>query len=579
MAKPIGTGDAEMTKERTIETDVLVIGGGLAGAFAAVKARESGVNVTVVEKAYAGKSGGAAMGASWLAVFNPKWGHDFDIWMDFIVGIGEYLNNRDWTEIILLESYARYSDLCSWGIPFAAKEGRSVAPGSYAMPLVKYAFMPRLREKILQQGTVILDRIMVTDLLKQDGMVVGAVGFDTREGDFYTIKAKATITATGSGAFKMPGWTDSYWTADGDAMNYRAGATIVGKEFGGKDGGTLKEFSSARIGAAGGYNRYVNANGKPFISTYAPRYETETRRMIASLFEVHAGRGPVFLDFDAATPEERARAAKSVEANGFKGLTERIGFDVNTVGKTEVGFGTWVGNQPSQGGVLITTKCESDLPGLYAAGDCAGTRMCGSSYAPMGYGLAGACVTGYRAGEYAAEYAAAVKQVRIDEEAVFRLKEIIYDPLVRTGGFSPAFLTQMLQNLIVPYYIMQIKEEQRLHAALTLVEFLKNHSVPRMKAVDVHELRMAHEARNMALNAEMMLRASLFRTESRGTHYREDFPRRSDPDWLVWTVLKEENGRMKLSKSPVPEKWWPDLKKPYEERYELRFPPEVRDNT
>jgi len=135
---------------------------------------------------------------------------------------------------------------------------------------------------------------------------------------------------------------------------------------------------------------------------------------------------------------------------------------------------------------------------------------------------------------------------------VERLKEAVYAPLLRSGGFSPAFVTQMLRNLMVPYYIMQIKHGQRLQAALTLVEFLEDHLVAQMKARDAHDLRMAHEARNMALNAEMILRASLFRTESRGSHYREDFPRRSDPDWLAWTVLKEEEGGMKLFKLPIP---------------------------
>jgi succinate dehydrogenase/fumarate reductase flavoprotein subunit len=79
----------------------------------------------------------------------------------------------------------------------------------------------------------------------------------------------------------------------------------------------------------------------------------------------------------------------------------------------------------------------------------------------------------------------------------------------------------------------------------------------------------------MTLNAEMVLRASLFRTESRGSHYREDFPRRVDPDWFAWTVLKQEQGEMKVFKLPMPKEWWPDLSKPYEERYELKFPPEV----
>jgi len=564
-----------MATDRVVETDVLVIGGGLGGVFAAMKARESGVDVTVVEKAYAGKSGGAAMGASWLAVFHPEWGHEFGTWMNFITGIGEYLNHREWVEIIVKESYARYCDLVTWGIPFASEKGRSPAPGSHAMPLVKNSFMPRLREKVLESGARILDRMMITDLLKQDGRVSGAVGFDTRNSDFYTFKAKATIVATGSGAFKVPGWTDAYWTADGDTMSYRAGAEIVSKEFGGKDGGTLKDFSSARIGVIGGYNRYVNAEGKPFISTYAPKYETESRRMISSLFEIHAGRGPIFVDFEPATPDERKRAAKAIEANGLNWLAERVGFDVNKAGKIEIEFGSWVGNQPSQGGVAVNTRCESVLPGLYAAGDCAGTRMCGSCYAPMGYGLAGASVTGHRAGQHAAEFALRVKQTEVDKEEVAGLKEGIYEPLLRIGGFSPGFLAQTLRNIMVPYYVMQIKHGQRLQATLTLVEFLQNHLIPKMKARDAHDLRMVHEARNMTLNAEMVLRASLFRTESRGSHYREDFPDRVDPDWLAWTVLKQEQGEMKAFKLPIPKEWWPDLSKPNEERYELRFPSEV----
>ena len=83
--------------------------------------------------------------------------------------------------------------------------------------------------------------------------------------------------------------------------------------------------------------------------------------------------------------------------------------------------------------------------------------------------------------------------------------------------------------------------------------------VPMLRAKDSHELRLAHETANMVLNAEMMLRASLFRTESRGVHFREDYPQRDDAHWLAWTKIKEENGAMALFKEPVPREWWPKI--------------------
>jgi succinate dehydrogenase/fumarate reductase flavoprotein subunit len=97
---------------------------------------------------------------------------------------------------------------------------------------------------------------------------------------------------------------------------------------------------------------------------------------------------------------------------------------------------------------------------------------------------------------------------------------------------------------MLPYFVLSIKHEKRLQAALTTVEFLRDHLVPKLTAKDSHELRLAHETRNMVLNAEMILRASLFRTESRGQHYREDHPRREDPLWL-WLRLEEQDGEMR----------------------------------
>ena len=94
-----------MTMDNVIETDVLVVGGGMAGTFAAVKAREQGLDVTLVEKGYVSKSGGAAFAGGYYGVFNPEWGHDLNASMEQMCKLGEYVNNREWAEIVLKESY------------------------------------------------------------------------------------------------------------------------------------------------------------------------------------------------------------------------------------------------------------------------------------------------------------------------------------------------------------------------------------------------------------------------------------------------------------------------------------------
>lgn len=519
-----------MVEETVIDTDVLIVGGGFSSFFAAIKARELGAGVTIVEKAYASKSGGAAFAGGHIAVFNPEWGHDIDTWMDFIVNTGEYVNNRDWIEIVLKDSYARYRDLISWDIPFletaeSVHTGNIVAGSSNYALLFAGQFMPRLREKVLETGAKILDRIMVTDLLKQENRVVGAVAFDTREGDFYIFKAKATLVATGASSFKAAG-NSMYWaTADGEAMSYRAGAEIMSKEFGGKDVATVKDFPAAGKAIRGPHSHYVNAEDEDFSSRYAPKFNEMNRLMLSALFEVHAGRGPIFLDFNALTREEMKSMVEDMKRRGHLKMVEKVGFDLNKTGKIEVIWGGRVGHSSEGfGGVVIDTNCQSNLPGLFCAGDCAATMMSGSCYAPTGYGLGIAAVTGYRAGKSVAKFALEANQPVIDEEEAAKLKEVVYAPLSRKGGFSPGYLTEMLRNVMLPYYVMQIKHGERLQAALTFVQFLGNHLGSKLKADDAHELRMAHEVRNMILNAEMLLRSSLFRTESRGTHYREDYP-------------------------------------------------------
>jgi len=216
------------------------------------------------------------------------------------------------------------------------------------------------------------------------------------------------------------------------------------------------------------------------------------------------------------------------------------------------------------------------MPGLFAAGDALASMQCGAMYTSPGVSGIGSCAQGWVAGERAAEYARKVKKPSVSDVQITKLTQDMLVPREREKGYSPAWVTQMLQNIMIPYYVTLVKKEDRLKAALTNIEFLRDHFIPKLKAENTHELRLAHDTGNMVQNAEMKLRASLFRTESRGTHFREEYPYRDDKDWLALILIKDNNGKMELSKKSVPKEWWPDRSLSYEKRYpRVRFSGEL----
>ena len=537
-----------MPLENVVETDVLVIGGGMAGCFAAIRAKEQGVAVILVDKGYASRSGSTPFPRGFM-VFNPERGHKLDIWMNEVNTAGEYVNNREWDEIIIKESHAIYQEIVSWGVQFKKDENGNVLSnygsreGIEALQLEYGSLSPILRKQVLKNGIKILDRIMITDLLKQDGKIVGAIGIPTRDYGLYIFKAKATVVCTGASSFKPAGFPISSVTGDGVAMAYRVGAEITGKEF--HDTHNTK----ADYPAAFDYRHMKRPPGimpKPKLINAAGDEVALSRSspsFIEMELEAHAGRAPLY----RVTPDGKMPVVGGAGA-GYGGSGE----------------GIWI----------IDTKCATSLPGLYTAGESCGSMHIGAAYCGGAWGLPSAAATGIRAGLDAAEYAKESNVPEVNEEELVRLKNIALAPVERKGGFSPGWVTQVLQNTVTPYFILYVKKEDRLKATLTIVEFLRDHLVPKLFARDPHELRQAHETKNMVHNAETKLRASLFRTESRGTHYREDYPRRDDPSWLAWVLLKEENSQMKAFKKSIPKEWWPDLSKPYKERYPASFPGE-----
>ncbi|MBW1803018.1 MAG: FAD-dependent oxidoreductase [Deltaproteobacteria bacterium] len=364
-----------MSTEHVVETDVLVIGGGMAGCLAAIKAREQDVDVTVVDKGYVGKSGQTPFARS-FAVFHPDWGHELDGWMHQINTVGEYVNNRDWTEIVFKDSYDRYRDLVSWGVEFQKTEGGDVFRStsglgpcqSLHMEWRKFARI--LRKQALKSGVKIMDRVMVTDLLKQESRIVGAIGFPIENYDLYVFKARAVVMSAGAGGFKAAGWPIHELTADADAMAYRVGAEITGKEFSDPHPTSAEHpayFGSIMKHGRPLFGKLFNAEGEQIKGRGTLFLDLE--------FEAHAGRAPITLE----RPE---------------GRSVRIG-----------GAASGMSVHKAEGIWPVDPTCATNVPGLYAAGDSCGTMQSGAVYASIGMSLCGASVTGARAGWGAADYA------------------------------------------------------------------------------------------------------------------------------------------------------------------------------
>ena len=544
---------------RTLETDVLVIGGGMAGCFAAVKAREAGAAVTLVDKGTCGKAGQTPF-AGGMLVFSEAWGDDLAAWMRQIQVYGDHLNRRDWTEVCLRESFARYEDLCAWGVEFERDAAGELLRGGVPLGPCKAAHMGTVRPSLAlrrqaeRSGVRIVDRTMVTGLLKDgDGAVCGAVGFPLDDEDAVVeLRAGAVVLAAGAGGLKVPGWPIGDLTHDADAMAYRAGATITGKEFVDPHASRADWDAPSAFGTFGRPGDSGKPRFGPVVNAEGDELRPTGTLFLSFEFEAHAGRAPLTMQ---------------LEDGG-----------VPVVGGAASGMGV----HKAEGVWPAGLDCSTQVPGLFAAGDALGTMQSGATYAAIGQSIANCAVTGARAGAAAA---ARAREAGADVAAggaappppaaeLERAVEELLGPARRRGGFGPRWATRVLQDALLPYFVMYVKRGDRLEAALTTVEFLRDGVVPKLLARDRHELRLAHETRNMVLNGEMRLRASLSREESRGCHYREDFPRRDDAAWLAWVLVREEDGRMVLAREPVPDEWRPDPAMPCEERYPLRYPGE-----
>ncbi|MBW2609293.1 MAG: FAD-dependent oxidoreductase [Deltaproteobacteria bacterium] len=546
-------------KEERIDTDILVIGGGLAGSFAAIKAKEAGIErVTLVSKGTIGKDSISTFAAGVFTMIFPEDNREdlVKLWgLSEAYGAGIY--EEEWLNIWLNENYDRILDMEQYGVTwekdengiFKRKKGRfAKMVGMFHGPQM----MAAMAAKVKEIGVQVIGNTMITDLLTEKGRpeerVTGAVGFDVRTGDFRVIKARAVILASGGCGLKSRFSCHRFQTGESCTMAYRAGARLGRFETGERLHTTATDFDTHGLIlfiALGG--RFVNSEGERFMKEYDRElgdFASMSSVSAASAMEVRAGRGPIYLDMTSLTPADIHIMKISIPQVTM--ILERTGILVGDriVKKIEwaPALYTTIG---TGGGAVTNTRCETDLQGLYACGDA-------MSRPPHFAALPGASISGARAGMFSAEYLKDAKEPEVYEEQVRRLKDFTFLPLQIEDGVDPEHVILGIHEALLPYGVTVISRGDRIEKAVREVERIRDEEVPQLYATDPHYLRIANETKSIVLVAEMYLRSRLMREESREGCLREDFPYTDNVDWLKWSMLKQENKKIKLWTEDIP---------------------------
>ncbi|NDY74161.1 succinate dehydrogenase/fumarate reductase flavoprotein subunit [Desulfobacter hydrogenophilus] len=526
------------------QADVLIIGGGMAGVFAAVKAHDAGSRVLMVSKGRLGSSGMTPF-AKGIFAYDPATAKmSLDQFVETVSRSALGTNNPVYTRQMAEHSLARVNELKEWGF--------------FKSPLYNKSFNNPIKERNIP----VKERIVITHLIKEKDRIAGAAGFSLDEEKVHFFKAKSVILCTGAGGFKPNGFPICDLTHDGSVMAYNIGAKVTGKEWNDGHPGKAKNAAACFDGWGDMFEQ------KPGINGVEVRHDLGVDlnyKAYMSGNPIKMG-GPGQKEGKAVkggpyVPEEFKQNGphQGEQGPGPGGTHKEGGAPPGMAGTLVGGSSAGMAIHKSEGLVPINEKCESNIPGLYAAGDALGSHMAGAIYTQIGSSLAGSAVQGAVAGKSASEYCQGVEMPIISKAKMNDVQEEILAPLKREAGYSPSWVTQTLQGIMIPNFIIYIKKENLLKAALAYVEELRDHHMPMLRAADLHELRLAFETANMIISAEMKLKASLMRKESRCSHFRLDYPEMDTQNWNAWiNIYKNSDGSMKLEKQSFDS--WPTAK-------------------
>jgi succinate dehydrogenase / fumarate reductase flavoprotein subunit len=559
------------------EHDVLVIGAGLAGQRAALAAAQAGASVAIISKVHPVRSHSNAAQGGINAALNPE-----DSWeshaYDTVKG-SDFLGDQDAIEIMCQEAPHELLHLEHMGVTFHRNDegllgtrafgGASAARTYYVADITGQAILHVLYEQLMKHDEVErFEEWFTTGLaLDESGSCAGAFTRNLRDGSMELFKAKSVILATGgNGQCFKPTTNALICTGDGISMAYRVGAPVMDMEMIQYHPTTLAGNGLLITEAARGEGAHLyNANDERFMEKYAPnKMELASRDVVsrAEQTEINEGRGfpdgTVALDI-TVVPKKRIHEALREIVN--------VGRDFAGIDITKEPIHIKPGNHYAMGGVKTDVHGQTEVPGLYAAGECACVSVHGGNRLGAN-SLLDTLIFGRRSGEHAAARARDVV-LNPPAEALLDDEERRISVLLgreRGGGRRMAELRLELGETMNEH-VAVFRDAEGLNKALEVVKRLqeeyKGVAIDDRGAVFNQDVIAAIELGFMLDCAEATVLSAIHRTESRGAQFRTDFPERDDENWLKHIDLTlGTDGEPHITYSPVTiTQWQPEERK------------------
>ncbi len=538
-----------------MDTDLLVVGGGVAGSMAAIPALEAGLKVVICEK---GKvldhCGSIGCGVDhYLTVMDtgPEWDTP-EFLIKHVPELTDGIVDMAVASRVIHEMPRIFRKIESFGVDFKDKKIgtyyrlRSFGlPGTYHINFDGTDFKKHIGERVRKGKATVLMRTMVVQLLTKDNRAYGALAFNFRTGEWFAIRAKAVVLAAGdvnrisrnASGLAFDSWHLPYNTGDAQAMGYHSGAALANME---SVEATLtpKGFSCQGLNALVSLGAYfVNKSGERFMFKYDKKGENARRAVIAdaAINEYLLGNGPVFLDcrhlpvamldhMEATLQVDRYTLPAYYEQKGVKFREELVEISISelSIRRSGVYF--------RGSGLAVDTSGETSIEALFAAGDCA----------TVSGGISGAAVLGHIAGEGVVQRVRATHGAlpEIDMGAAEMVRARAAGYLERSDGMTWRHLEDETRQTVTDYVGVR-RNGKGLELALDMLRALEKREAV-LKADDLHGVMRIHESKNIRLNAEIMATASLARKETRtgSSHLRLDYPQTDDRNWRKFVIVE-----------------------------------------